>query len=96
VYTDRRAYNIHLGAENNDISICTRGIRAGERRVNPIHKLGLKPVAAVVVAGQRGPTVDPPPLRDQLAAAQAHPRPPPIARVSLFLYITIAGRLYLL
>lgn len=29
-------------------------VRAGERRVNPIHKLGLKPVAV----GQQEPTVN--------------------------------------
>jgi len=78
VYTDRRSYNIHLGAENNDISICTRGIRAGERRVNPIHKLGLKPVAAAWrVSGDR-PSTPLPPLhsttRRQLKNPSAFPQ----------------------
>lgn len=64
-------------AENNDISICIRRAVSNEHRVNPIHKLGLKPVPAAV-AGTPGEG----PRRALLPAARV-PSPP---SVSLYLY----------
>lgn len=71
VYTDRRVYIwVYISARK---TMTFQFVRAGERRVNPIHKLGLKPVAV----GQRGPAVErlPPPVNPH--ADQAHPPPPP-------------------
>lgn len=85
--------NIYLGAENNDVSICTRGVRAGERRVNPIHKLGLKPVAV----GQQEPTVNPSPtpLQKQRPASDSSPSvfllPPIVQRRCFYILLLRLG-----